>query len=292
MNYSKNIFSSTHIMAVFIITILLCCNSCNTKQNSKNTLTEKKKEITVIAEKKIVINYRLDSIKNRHTLDSFMTTYDSSKRRIIASMNRITPNRFRVGMKLIMPDTILSDFMQYSPFPVTLPLPDSIQKFVLVNQRIQLFAAYENGKQVRFGPVSTGRKTKPTPNGLFYTNYKSKLKTSTVNGEWKMPWYFNISNNGGIGMHQFVMPGYPASHSCIRMYEEDAFWLFNWAEQWQLTADGSAIDKKGTPVLVFGTYDFTTPSPWKILPENKDVLNLTDDEISTIQTTIGQINRN
>ena len=166
---------------------------------------------------------------------------------------------------------------------------DSIPKMILINQRIQLFAAYENGKLVQFGPVSSGRKLKPTPNGLFHTNYKSKLKTSTVNGEWKMPWYFNISNKGGIGMHQFTLPGYPASHSCIRMYEENAKWIFDWAEQWEVSKDGSTVIKNGIPVLVFGTYNFNETAPWKTLPQNPEALDLTDEELATINTAIQSI---
>ena len=82
-----------------------------------------------------------------------------------------------------------------------------------------------------------------TPAGLQYTNYKAKLKISTIDGDWKMPWYFNIQNRSGIGMHDYS-PGYPASHSCIRLLEHDAKWIFNWADQWVLDDKGAAIVKK------------------------------------------------
>ena len=81
------------------------------------------------------------------------------------------------------------------------------------------------------------------------------------------PWYFNISNKGGVAMHQYFLPGYPASHSCIRMYEEDAKWIFDWAQQWEISEDGATVIKNGTPVLLFGTYNFEEPSAWKILPD-------------------------
>jgi hypothetical protein len=101
-----------------------------------------------------------------------------------------------------------------------------------------------------------------------------------------MPWYFNISNKGGIGMHQYVLPGYPASHSCIRMYEENALWIFNWADQWVLSEDESTVIKYGTPVLVFGNYNFKEPAPWKMLPEQPNTINLTTEELDTINKTI------
>ena len=228
-----------------------CENSVNkTVANSTNTEAKTEKEI----EKKLNITYHFDSIPNDSSLKAFKNKYTLDQQKIIAATNRIDPTRFRIKTKLVIPDTLLSNFTQYSPFPETLNVSDSLAKFILINQRIQLFAAYDHGKLAQFGPVSTGRKKKPTPNGLFYTNYKSKKKKSTVDGDWIMPWYFNIANKDGVGMHQFFLPGYPASHSCIRMYEENAKWIFDWANQWQVSEDGSTVLKKGTPVLIFGTY--------------------------------------
>jgi hypothetical protein len=43
-------------------------------------------------------------------------------------------------------------------------------------------------------------------------------------------WNFNIENKLGVGWHS--LPGYPASHSCLRL--EDAKLLYEWADEWQL----------------------------------------------------------
>ena len=104
-----------------------------------------------------------------------------------------------------------------------------------------------------------------------------------------MPWYFNIANKAGVGMHQYLLPGYPASHSCIRVYEEDAKWLYDWAQQWQITADGASVIKNGTPVLLFGKYDFNGVSAWKQLPENPNSLELTEQELNEINYTITKV---
>lgn len=276
-----------------ILILLVFCISCTTNTgNATENKIEPIQEIKKIVEQKIEIKYHLDSLKTKDDFARFTTKYDSAQRRTIAAINRLTPNRLRFGIKqLVVPDTILSDFSKYSVFPETFEMPDSITKLILINLRVQLFAVYENGKQIKFGPISSGRKAKPTPTGLFYTNYKKKLKTSTVNGEWKMPWYFNIANRDGIGMHEYVLPGYPASHSCIRMYKEDAMWIFNWADQWRISADETTVVKHGTPVILFGTYDFSKPVPWLNLPANPKELELTAAEIATVNSEISKIKK-
>lgn len=262
-------------------------SSCdNVKSNTVKNKTTALENSTEKIVPKLVVTYHHDTIRNDSALKVFKANYSAAQQKIIAATNRIDVNRIRIKSALVIPDTLLTDFTAYSPFPETLSNADSVPKFILINQRIQLFAAYENGKRVQFGPVSSGRKAKPTPNGLFYTNFKAKKKRSTVDGDWIMPWYFNISNYGGVGMHQYTLPGYPASHSCIRMYEENAKWIFDWAEQWVLSEDETTVVKHGTPVLVFGAYDFGSPAPWKLLPLQPNAHDLTTEELSEINTAI------
>lgn len=284
-NNIKNRLRQT-ISYLFVILVFIACNN---KEENKNSVKKQTDIIKKEIEQKPTLTYHFDTIRNDSMLKNFKATYTPAQQKIIAASNRIDVNRIRIKTPLIIPDNLLSDFMQYSPFPSTLNLPDSVSKFVLVNQRIQLFAAYENNKIIRFGPISSGRKAKPTPNGLFYTNFKAKRKRSTVDGDWIMPWYFNISNKGGVGMHQYFLPGYPASHSCIRMYDEDAQWLYNWAQQWEITSDGATVIKNGTPVLVFGDYDFSGVSAWKQLPENPKAIELTEQELTEINEAILKI---
>jgi lipoprotein-anchoring transpeptidase ErfK/SrfK len=277
--------------------VLFCFSACifssckNAGGNAKKSEPEITKDSTDNLVQKLVITYHYDTIRNDSALKVFKSTYSTTQQKIIAAANRIDVNKIRVKSTLVIPDTLMLDFIQYSPFPELLPNAETIPKFILINQRIQLFAAYENGKIVQFGPVSTGRKSKQTPNKLYYTNFKAKKKRSTVDGDWIMPWYFNISNFGGIGMHQYTLPGYPASHSCIRMYEENAFWIFNWADQWVLSEDGTTVAKPGTPVLIFGNYDFEQISPWKLLPQQPNAIDLTEEEQETIKNTIAELKK-
>ena len=77
-----------------------------------------------------------------------------------------------------------------------------------------------------------------------------------------MPYYFNFMNYEGIGTHEYTLPGYPASHGCVRFRNEEAVYIYNWAQQWKLDSKGQVVLENGTPFLVFGDYDFDHPSPW------------------------------
>ncbi|MCK7523147.1 MAG: L,D-transpeptidase [Ignavibacteriales bacterium] len=119
----------------------------------------------------------------------------------------------------------------------------------------------------------------PTPNGLFHTNWKAEETTSTFDDEWKLKWNFNLDNFEGVALHQYEMPGYPASHSCVRLYEKDAEWIYNWADQWIVTADEESILAYGTPVIIFDEYDFDSPKPWKELVNDPEKVKISVGEI-------------
>ena len=50
------------------------------------------------------------------------------------------------------------------------------------------------------------------------------------------------------------MPGRPASHSCVRLIESDARWLYGCADEWRVATDRRTMLRDGTPVVVFGEW--------------------------------------
>jgi L,D-transpeptidase catalytic domain len=154
------------------------------------------------------------------------------------------------------------DVLAFSPFPDTLLWAETVVKAIVVYQPWQAFGAYEQGRLVRWGPVSTGRRETPTPSGAFNLTWRSKGRHSTDNAAWFLPWYFNFHNERGVSFHQFELPGYPASHACVRLLERDAKWLYEWGEQWTLDATQRNIITPGTPVLILGEYNQGAPPPW------------------------------
>lgn len=257
--------------------------------SSKDSVIKPKKEVK---EPKMIVNYRMDSLANPAQIDTFQNKYAEEHKRIIFALNRIDAGRLRVGAKLVIPDTLVNDLIKYSPFPENLEIFDSIPKTVLISQRIQGFGLYENGKLIKWGPVSSGKRSTPTPNGLHYANFKSKLKISTVDEGWKMPYYFNFMNYYGVGIHEYSLPGYPASHACVRAYREDAQFIYDWAQQWELDKSGQKIIKNGTPFMVFGEYDYKDPYPWLKLAVDNTANDLNEFEMTVLKQYVKQYQEN
>ena len=69
-------------------------------------------------------------------------------------------------------------------------------------------------------PISSGRKGYPTPKGEFVVTNKHRQWRSTIYGS-SMPFYLRLSCRA-FGLHAGQLPGYPASHGCIRLNKKDA----------------------------------------------------------------------
>ena len=78
-------------------------------------------------------------------------------------------------------------------------------------------------------PISTGMKGHPTPMGVFSVIQKHKLHHSNIYSGAPMPYMQRITWSG-VAMHAGVLPGYPASHGCIRMPMAFAVKMWNWTK--------------------------------------------------------------
>jgi len=223
--------------------------------------------------------YNSYPIKGNDTaLTFFKKRYTAKQQHIILALNRVDFDHFFNIDSLVIPDTVLDDLNRYTPFPLRLEGLQNINKLVFFAYPIQAFAAYEKGYLMRWGPSSMGSKAHPTQTGLAFTNWKAEEHVSTADDEWILRWNFNIHNKEGIGWHQYAMPGYPASHSCLRLLENDARWLYDWADEW-IIEKNQHILAEGTPVIVFGTYDYEGTKPWFNLLDDPKANNISEDEL-------------
>ena len=116
----------------------------------------------------------------------------------------------------------------------------------LTKQRAYLM----NGDEIAIdSPISSGKRGHTTPNGSFSVLEKDKDHHSSLYGDYKdssgrtvrggvsaridsapsgthfvgasMKWFMRLTGEG-VGMHVGILPGYPASHGCIRMPEPAA----------------------------------------------------------------------
>jgi lipoprotein-anchoring transpeptidase ErfK/SrfK len=163
---------------------------------------------------------------------------------------------------IVVPGAWEPDELAYSPFPAEWRDVEEFPKYLVVHQPMQAFAAYEFGRLVRWGPVSTGRKETATPAGSYNLTWRSRSRRSTDNDAWLLEWYFNFINARGISFHQFELPGYAASHACVRLLKRDAQWVYAWGDQWTLSADKRKVEVPGTPVLIVGEFGHGKPGPW------------------------------
>jgi hypothetical protein len=75
---------------------------------------------------------------------------------------------------------------------------------------------YANGTRVTQAKVSTGTPGHPTPMGVFSVIEKDRYHRSNLYDSAPM-FYMHRLTWSGVAMHEGILPGYAASHGCIRM---------------------------------------------------------------------------
>jgi lipoprotein-anchoring transpeptidase ErfK/SrfK len=98
---------------------------------------------------------------------------------------------------------------------------------IVVSINKQQVKIYDTNGFFAEAPVSTGMKGHPTPMGVFSVIQKQKWHHSNIYSGAPMPYMQRITWSG-IAMHAGVLPGYPASHGCIRMPEAFAIKMYGW----------------------------------------------------------------
>ena len=87
---------------------------------------------------------------------------------------------------------------------------------IVVNLPDQVLYVFRNGVRIGRSTVSTGSKGHRTPTGVFVVLQKKVDHESNLYKGAKMP-HMQRLTWGGIAMHAGQLPGYPASHGCVRL---------------------------------------------------------------------------
>ena len=131
------------------------------------------------------------------------------------------------------------------------------------NQQLKL---YDQNGLFAETPVSTGMRGHSTPMGVFSIIHKNKYHRSNIYSNAPMPYMQRITWSG-VAMHAGVLPGYPASHGCIRMPMNFAMRLWGWT-------------RMGARVIVtpgeVSPADFSHPLLIARKPESKPVASAPD----------------
>jgi hypothetical protein len=164
---------------------------------------------------------------------------DLKQRDLLQRINRMNIQP-RVGSFIAMP-TNLADMTIYdaSPFPRYITPPGA--KTIYVTQKDLAWGAYDaDGNLVWWGPISPGQSYCPdihqsctTPDGSYVMQWKEGIDCISSQfpihkdgskGGAPMPYCMHFW--GGYAMHGSTeVPGYAASHGCVRMFTRDAEWL-------------------------------------------------------------------
>lgn len=112
---------------------------------------------------------------------------------------------------------------------------------VLDIQRIYVF---QNDKLLGFSTISSGKKGKETPTGIFNILQKNIDHKSNLYSNAPMPYMQRLTWDG-IAMHGGHLPGYPASHGCIRLPHPFAKALFGVT---QMNQEVVVLKDTSTPV--------------------------------------------
>jgi L,D-transpeptidase catalytic domain len=98
----------------------------------------------------------------------------------------------------------------------------------------QRVTVYDDGTPIASSPISTGMSGHLTPMGVFSVIQKQRWHRSNLYSNAPMPYMQRITWSG-VALHAGVVPGYPASHGCIRLPEGFAVRL------WGMTRLGARV---------------------------------------------------
>ncbi len=170
-----------------------------------------------------------------------------------------------------------------APQPVApMPIPDAYwegdgvpgKPRIVIDLSAQRLRYYKGEQLVGMSPISTGTPNHRTPTGHFRVTEKDLNHRSSAYGDYvdasgavvkadvdsrkdarppgsrflgaSMRYFMRF--NGAIGMHEGYLPGYPASHGCVRMPTKMASIFYR-------------VTPHGTPVQVIGSGSNAGPQP-------------------------------
>jgi hypothetical protein len=106
------------------------------------------------------------------------------------------------------------------------PAPSTVGPLLItVSLARQTITLYDQGVEVAQSPISSGMSEFPTPTGVFSVLQKRWFHSSNIYSGAPMP-YMQRLTWSGIALHGGVVPGYRASHGCIRLPEQFAIRLW------------------------------------------------------------------
>ena len=134
---------------------------------------------------------------------------------------------------------------------------------IIVSVPEQVLYVYRNGVRIGRSTVSTGKPGHRTPTGVFTVLQKEVHHRSNLYHGAPMP-YMERVTWGGVALHAGQLPGYPASHGCVRLPMEFAEKLYTVTGKGTtviVADDGSAPHETVHPGMLFSVKSGERNSP-------------------------------
>lgn len=210
-------------ITILIITLMTFSQTAlakNTKKNFGAGLCESSPQYTCY------------TVKKNETWEKLFP--DPAKRDLVMRINRMNTSLHH-GMIIALPATEDTDPLNYSPMPMTIDPPG--KKTIIISLGVLAFGAYDSNGQLQYwGPVSGGQGYCPdihrgchTSLGKFSIYLKEGagcVSSKFPVGRGGAPMPYCMFFNGGFALHgSYEVPGYNASHGCVRLFVNDAKWL-------------------------------------------------------------------
>lgn len=122
-------------------------------------------------------------------------------------------------------------------FPDILTSYTAVVSFTVIDIKTQHLACYEYGQLARICDICTAKQGEDGFEDLIgdwqvlrhSQDAKSSIWFDDEGKAFAMP--YAVAIGGGYWIHQGELPGYPASHGCIRLRPANARWYFHWAKK-------------------------------------------------------------
>lgn len=172
---------------------------------------------------------------------------------LVCRFNRVDRRHVYPGMTLKVPRN-MADIRNYTPLPTEYAPAKRYDKYILVSLTEQWLGAYEFGRLKFSMPAATGRTGSETPTGVYRIDARHRHHTSslyrTEDQQSQYPMdnamrFYIAPDNVAYWLHARDLPGRPASHGCIGLFDEamqqrmydvpakpvllDSEKLYNWA---------------------------------------------------------------
>lgn len=170
------------------------------------------------------VEWECRTLRPRESLETLFGEYWVD----VARFNRIDRRHARAGVSIKVPRRV-EDAANFQPMPLFYPPAEQEEQFILVDLSEQFLGAYEYGALRLSLPIASGNGHDPTPTGEFRLSAAHRRRGSslfTVEGTDR-PYPMNYAlrfhiNREGVSywIHGRDLPGYPASHGCVGLYDE------------------------------------------------------------------------